>query len=207
MVATPLELIILGVAFNEAPQAGRGAAGATTTPSPGKRGPMTLYKTDMTIASDNVNMTIITGTPEGRIFMRGNNGQLYELQYQAEEGWFTRKIRKVNHSTSALSLFTPTFLRWASEDAIKLMALDPVRKVLYTTSKDHAIDLIDLGADGAGFHRLTRVSNLVGLAQQFAEHISQAPLDERHFQLISLHPTQPTESVLIHLIAVASSGT
>ena len=138
--------------------------------------------------------------------MRGNNGQLFELQYQAEEGWFTRKIRKINHSSSALSLFTPTFLRWSTEDAIKLFALDTARKVLYTSSKENSIELIDLGEDGTSFTRVARVANLMAQAQQFAEYLSQAPIDERHFQLVSLHVTQPSESVLIHLIAVASSG-
>jgi len=36
----------------------------------------------MSIPSDNVSMTSIIGTSNGRIFMCGNNGDLYELQYQ-----------------------------------------------------------------------------------------------------------------------------
>jgi nuclear pore complex protein Nup155 len=70
VVATPLEVILLGIAFAE--------SGKKNEP----RGVMKLYRTEMSIPSDNVNMTHIVGTQTGRIFMRGNNGQLYELQYQ-----------------------------------------------------------------------------------------------------------------------------
>jgi nuclear pore complex protein Nup155 len=36
----------------------------------------------MSIPSDSVNMLKIVGTPQGRIFMCGRDGNLYELQYQ-----------------------------------------------------------------------------------------------------------------------------
>ena len=46
------------------------------------RGALTMYKTDMSCHADNVNMSSIIGTSKGRIFMRGNDGQLFELLYQ-----------------------------------------------------------------------------------------------------------------------------
>jgi nuclear pore complex protein Nup155 len=95
VVSTPIEIILLGLAFSKDQQ-------------------MTIYRTEMTVSSDNVNMTLISGTDSGRIFMRGSNGQLYELVYQAHDGWLTRKMRKVNHSTSGLSILVPEFLKWSS---------------------------------------------------------------------------------------------
>jgi nuclear pore complex protein Nup155 len=50
------------------------------------------------LPSDNVNMLKIVGTSTGRIFLGGNDGSLNEVQYQAEDGWFTRKCRKLNYS-------------------------------------------------------------------------------------------------------------
>jgi nuclear pore complex protein Nup155 len=36
---------------------------------------------------------------------------------QADDGWFSRKCRKINHSTSALSFLVPSFLNFSfSED-------------------------------------------------------------------------------------------
>jgi nuclear pore complex protein Nup155 len=69
VVSTPLEIILLGVAFSE-------------PNSKGSRGMMSIYRTEMIVSSDNINMTQIVGTKTGRIFMRGSNGHMYELVYQ-----------------------------------------------------------------------------------------------------------------------------
>lgn len=42
--------------------------------------------------------------------MGAKDGHLYELIYQAEEGWFTRKCRKANLTYSPLSNLLPGFL-------------------------------------------------------------------------------------------------
>ena len=67
-------------------------------------------QTQLAIPSDNVNFLSVIGTPNGRIFMAGKDGHLYELIYQAEDGWFTRKCRKVNHTYSPLTSLIPSFL-------------------------------------------------------------------------------------------------
>ena len=57
-------------------------------------------------------MLKIVGTKNGRIFMGGSDGSINEIQYQAEEGWFARKCRKLTYNKSVsilgsvLSLFT-----------------------------------------------------------------------------------------------------
>lgn len=129
VISTPLEIILLGIAF-------------VSAGSVGKAGPMTIYRTDMTVSSDNINMTQIEGTSAGRIFMRGSNGQLYELVYQAQDGWLTRKIRKVNLSTSSLSLLVPEFLRWRPEDYVSKFVIDDDRHVLYILTNDNQIQVI-----------------------------------------------------------------
>jgi len=67
------------------------------------------------IPSDNVNLLNIVGSRHGRIFAAGKDGCLYEIVYQAEDGWFSRKCRKVNHSTSRLSFLVPSFLSFSEE--------------------------------------------------------------------------------------------
>ena len=37
-------------------------------------------------ATDNVAMTCLVGGPNGRIFMGGNDGCVYELQYEVGQG-------------------------------------------------------------------------------------------------------------------------
>jgi len=77
LLATPIEIIFLGVAFDEPHN---------------PRSELTLYLTHMSIPSDNVSMTSIVGTSNGRIFMCGNNGHVYELQYQVNI--YFNKIKK-----------------------------------------------------------------------------------------------------------------
>jgi nuclear pore complex protein Nup155 len=87
------------------------------------------------LSADNVNMVKIVGTKRGRIFMGGSDGSLYELEYQvihwamppcvfhlcllkwlpmlsaspppqADEGWFSKRARKINHTRSIMSALT-----------------------------------------------------------------------------------------------------
>ena len=67
------------------------------------------------LPTDNVGMLDIQGTPEGRIFLGGKDGYLYEVVYQAEDGWFSRKCKKINHSISMLSFLVPSFLSFSEE--------------------------------------------------------------------------------------------
>src|SRR5699024_1664463 len=64
-----------------------------------------------TVPTDNVEIKVIKGTDYGRIFLGGNDGCLYEITYHADFGWFGRKCRKINHSTSALSFLVPKILK------------------------------------------------------------------------------------------------
>ena len=82
LLATPIEIIFLGVAFEEPHN---------------PRSELTLYLTHMSIPSDNVSMTTILGTSNGRIFMCGNNGDLYELQYQVII-YHIKSINSINKS-------------------------------------------------------------------------------------------------------------
>lgn len=64
-----------------------------------------------TIPTDNIEIKVIKGTEDGRIFLGGSDGCLYEITYQADNGWFGRKCRKINHSTSAFSFLVPKILK------------------------------------------------------------------------------------------------
>lgn len=53
--------------------------------------PLPLYA----IASDNVTMTCVATTPEGRIFLGGADGHVYELLYSANDSWRQKRCTKV----------------------------------------------------------------------------------------------------------------
>ena len=195
VLATPLEIILLGIGFAEK-AAGVGAA----------RGTLRIYRTDLSIASDGVNMTSIVGTDKGRIFMRGNNGQLYEIEYAEQDGWFTRKMRKINHSSNGISLFLPTFLVWGSEDSIRFVVVNNGLNLLFTVSTNNHISMVSLGSDGKNFKQVARITDIFSQVLRFSNFIPQAAIDERTFEIVSLHPISTEESLKIHLVAITSTG-
>jgi len=67
------------------------------------------------LPTDNVSMLCVETTVDGRIFVGGKNGCLYEVIYQAKEGWFSGKCSLVNHSSSFLSFLVPSFLSFTEE--------------------------------------------------------------------------------------------
>lgn len=69
------------------------------------------------IPTDNTYLLAITSTEQGRIFMAGKDGCLYEIAYQAEAGWFSQRCKKINHSKGSLSFLIPSLLQFSfSED-------------------------------------------------------------------------------------------
>ena len=183
VISTPLDIKLVGIAFSEKRKLNQ------------PRSKLELYQTDMCCNSDKVNMSNIVGTSKGRIFMRGNDGSLYELVYQAQDGWFTRKVYKSNKTTSKMNFLLP-FNIWSS-DPIRSITLDNDRNLLYTVSKRNEIEVFDLGADGMGFASVARISNLSSQLQRFNT------FDDH---IISMHPTMITESRVLHLVAITSSG-
>ncbi len=120
VVATPLEITLLGVGL--------------------EGGQLTLYQTQMTTPAEGVSMTSIVGADNGRIFMGGSNGNIYELAYQSQEGWFSRKCSKINHS-SRLGYLLPSALKFGSDDPISSLVVDHERKLLYSLSAKSVIEV------------------------------------------------------------------
>lgn len=73
------------------------------------------------LPSDNVGMMCIEGTPEGRLLLGGKDGALYEVTYQARDGWFSKRCQLVNHSVSHLSFLIPSFLSFSEEGKSDLL--------------------------------------------------------------------------------------
>jgi nuclear pore complex protein Nup155 len=73
--------------------------------------------------TDNVAITCIEGSADGRIFMGGRDGCLYEIAYQAESDWFGKRCKKINHSQGFMSLIVPGFLKvWPFLNILKIIS-------------------------------------------------------------------------------------
>lgn len=104
VICTPLTVLLIGVAISTA-----------SGPDNRSHKEIKLYATDLVISTD-IEMSSVIGTSEGRIFMCGRqDGNLYELHYQANESWFGKRIQLINHSIGGVQSLLPRFASTASD--------------------------------------------------------------------------------------------
>ena len=84
---------------------------------------VSLYATDISVTTGEVEMTSVIGMADGRIFMSGSDGHLYELHYQEKEQWFKKKIQLINHTAGGLTSFLPLLQTPASGGMSEFSAL------------------------------------------------------------------------------------
>jgi nuclear pore complex protein Nup155 len=137
VIATPVEIILLAITWN----------------SDAKQ--IRLQHTKYAIPSDEVTMIKIVSTQNGRIFMGGNDGNLYELIYENhQDSWSTYlgigetyKCRKVNHSSWNLVNIIPPLVKgiigW--DDTLCDLVIDDIRCLLYSITQKGSISVFYLG--------------------------------------------------------------
>ena len=197
LLATPVEVHLLAVTFTTA---------SFTSP-------LTLYPTAFSIASDGVTFLDAVSTSTGRIFLAGKDGHLYELDYQARDGWFRRKIRKLRVTAgTALSFPLPSFL-WASPvDPIERVVVDESRNppLLFTLQRSSTVAVYSLGV-GAGSVRLLSTHARVWeeakeLLYNLHPNSTEDWVNRADFAIAAIHPTPSTESERIVLTATTTHG-
>ncbi|KAJ2746719.1 hypothetical protein GGI20_001140 [Coemansia sp. BCRC 34301] len=197
VVATPLEVFLLGVGY----EAGKVAGVRSGS------GEVTLYATQISVPADGVAMTSICGTADGRVFMSGNDGALYEFAYQAEDGWLTKRAKKVNLTATIASYFMPTFLGLRRDTAALSMVVDDERRLAYVLLQDASVKVFWLGTDGSGFelvhHHRAIATSAALLCPQFNEGAAEGGAA---FEIASLHVIPPHESRTLSLVAVTCGG-
>ncbi|XP_060092043.1 nuclear pore complex protein Nup155 [Heteronotia binoei] len=200
VLATPVDIVILGLSYATL-QPGSGAlndsmsGGMQLLPDP-------LYS----LPTDNTYLLTITSTENGRIFLAGKDGCLYEVAYQAEAGWFSQRCRKINHSKSTLSFLVPSLLQFtfSEDDPIVQIAIDNSRNILYTRSEKGVIQVYDLGADGKGMTRVASVSqnSIVSAAGKIARTIDRSVFKP----IVQIAVIENSESIDCQLLAVTHAG-
>ncbi|XP_071991346.1 nuclear pore complex protein Nup155-like [Engystomops pustulosus] len=198
VLATPVDVVILGVSFANL-QTGNPndslSAGMQLLPDP-------LYS----ISTDNTYLINITSSINGRIFLSGKDGCLYEVAYQAEAGWFSPRCRKINHSKSSLSFLVPSVLQFSfsEDDPIVQIAVDNSRNILYTRSDKGVLQVYDLGYDGNGMSRVASVSqnSIVSAAGNIARTIDRSVFKP----IVQIAVIEKSESVNCHLLAITHAG-
>lgn len=113
-------------------------------------------------------MLKIAAHPNGRVFMAGKDGNLYELTYTVAYGfWYsvffvgspkgTQKCDRLTHKSSsgggsggggAMNSVLALFGLRRADRVLVDVVVDPLRNVLYTLDMAGDVDLFDLGANG-----------------------------------------------------------
>ncbi|EDV22293.1 uncharacterized protein TRIADDRAFT_29198 [Trichoplax adhaerens] len=201
-LATAVDVVLLGVSFSEATQ----TAGYPYKEMHLQPEPLFVLPLDQ-----QIEITSISGTRNGRIFMTTKNCCLFEIEYRDKAGWFTQQCRIVNHSSSYLygvsgiyNIFMKVVNLFSTEDSMQQIAIDESRNILYTLSKESTIQVYDLGSNG----NLT--SHVVTLNR--GAILSQASRSARYIDagnfapVVYIAPISKQESLGVQLIAVTKSG-
>ncbi|KAJ8983036.1 hypothetical protein NQ317_014334 [Molorchus minor] len=187
VLSTAVDIIVLGVTFTEGPTGAMDEIQLIPDPV-------------FTIPTDGSIVSTIAGTAEGRLFFGTKEGCLYEISYQAETGWFGKRCKKINLSTSTFSFLIPSFLNAAlsEEDPIVQISVDNSRHILYTLTEKGSIEVCDLGEKGNSFSRITKVSQ-ASLVHQAMNTVKT--LDSQNFRpIISISAVEAYESGNINLV-------
>ncbi|DBA89731.1 TPA: hypothetical protein ACH3X2_004613 [Trebouxia sp. C0005] len=148
--------------------------------------------------SDDVMMTTTTSTPEGRIFLGGNDSHLYELEYRNQSSWLRGRCNKMCY-TGTFAAYLPRWTVFRRASPIMQIIIDRDRQILYTRSQAGAIMMFDMGVSGVGpVRKLSEMTNVMPSADK-----GQSPAGST---IVLIAPIPPSESSAIHLMAVTADG-
>lgn len=206
VLATPMQVVLVGLSAKP-PASGRGPL------------EISLYLTNLSAATDGVVFTqIVSHGPTGRIFLAGasgtssttaqQGGDLYELEYRSDEGWFKSRCRLVNltRGGAGLGSLVPTWVSGTAGAGIIKMVVDDSRHLLYVLTKTGAIRLFHLGPDGkAAPTQAASVEHVLRDAQTMCPGAGPL-LESRTFRVAGLSVIDRVEGGAIGLVAVTQTG-
>ena len=203
VVCTTTEIVLLGVCCSAGP------SGVSTD----DREEITLQPLPMySVPSDNVAMTSIACSPNGRIFLGGADGNLYEIKYTPADSWRVKRCTKICHTGGLRQLlpsFLPGFLFGAPQALVDLV-IDPKRHILYTKSQASALQVYDLGRNCEDAPRRTAEVHdfLADAARAMGgrEVFGRGAGDKKGAAVVHMGIIPQNESRRLHLLTVTADG-
>ncbi|KAL5119140.1 hypothetical protein ACEQ8H_002847 [Pleosporales sp. CAS-2024a] len=178
-----------------------------------QRGPegvhsVTLYRTGLSTSVRRINVTTIEGSARtGRIFFGdGNTEDVYELNYQQEDRWFSSKCSKTNHVSKAVGLpGLPAlpFYGTSTQVGVLSMVVDDTRSLLYTLSTTGTIKVYHMRAPANLDCVITRTLSSI---QTMCMHLVRQPNVLANMMIVSLSPITSPEADYMSLMATTSTG-
>uniref|UniRef100_A0A182W7E4 Uncharacterized protein n=1 Tax=Anopheles minimus TaxID=112268 RepID=A0A182W7E4_9DIPT len=202
ILTTPIEIVVLGVTFGDA---NNGTPNRSMSATQCCEEMQLMHTPIFVLNTDNVAIMCVQGTDDGRIFLGGRDGCLYEVSYQAESNWFGKRCRKINHSQGLMSHLVPGIFKIFTEsDSVEKITVDNSRNLLYVLMSKGSIEAWELGKDAGSTRRIARLS--------YKEIISSASMILRTIDPAVFHPITAIcpltseDSSSLHLVAIAESG-
>lgn len=204
ILTTPIEIVVLGVTFADTTK-------IISSPMRNMQSTTTfeemqlMNKPIFILNSDNVAINVVHCSQNGRIFLGGRDGCLYEIDYHADSSWFGKRCKKVNHSQSMVSAMVPSFLKLFSEnDPIVKIVIDNNRQLLYTLTEKGSIEAWNMGSDCNSMRRFARISQ--NEITQRASSILKTVDNSIFTKIKSICPLSSDDSQNLNLLAITQSG-
>ncbi|UPR01047.1 nuclear pore complex protein NUP155 [Chloropicon primus] len=161
VICTSVEVTLVGIVMQS--KGGRGGYGSLESSYESMNlQPLPLYS----VSTDTVMMSSICATSEGRIFLGGENGHIYELSYSVGDNWRNKRCSLVCHSKNLLNMVIPTFLRGAPSPVEQLI-IDEERGIMYARTRASTIQVFDLGEDRrANPKKVAEISDIIDAARR-----------------------------------------
>ncbi|KAI8644676.1 Nup133 N terminal like-domain-containing protein [Parasitella parasitica] len=153
----------------------------------------------MTTGTTGVHMTQIIGTSQGRVFMLGNDNNVWELDYRSKETWFASRCNKKLQTSGGSFRFLIRFPR----DPVVQIAVNESGTVLYQLTKNSCISVVYLGTDGYTFSSIYKKNDCIADAKRSNPSFPHFTPD---LHIVSIHTTTAKESLNYHLVAITSNG-
>eukprot|EP01025_Chloroclados_australasicus_P051758 TRINITY_DN6033_c0_g3_i1.p1 TRINITY_DN6033_c0_g3~~TRINITY_DN6033_c0_g3_i1.p1 ORF type:complete len:1374 (-),score=127.37 TRINITY_DN6033_c0_g3_i1:632-4753(-) len=156
--------------------------------------------------TDNVPMSKVKGTANGRIFVGGSNGHLYEIMYRTNDTWMTSRCYKICCTKNLISSLVPSI--WKTASAIDQIVIDEERFLIYTLNQLSHIQAFYMGQDGQdSLQRIAHISDFIAAATTAirGKEVFRS-IDKKNFQVVGLYCIPSSESSKLHMMAVTNSS-
>ncbi|KAF8437373.1 Non-repetitive/WGA-negative nucleoporin C-terminal-domain-containing protein [Terfezia claveryi] len=169
-----------------------------------------IYDTKMSINTKGLDISVIEGSKNGRIFFGGrSDNEIYEFTYKGQEGWFYGRCAKICHTSQGITSFTPkialSFLAGAKDTEYLVdMVVDDSRSLLYTLSSKSNIRAFHMSQDNVLVPRITyswpQIRSSVGVL------VGESRLIQPNSTIVAISPMPVEVGRRTHLIATTSTG-
>ena len=196
VVATTSEIILIGVASQDAP-------GGTKS--------ISLFSTRLSVYIKGMTVNLIEGSAaSGRVFFsESTSDDVYELTYQQEEKWFQNRCTKINHTGKGVSAFNPGpifgFGQRMLQERLVALTVDDTRGLLYTLSSRSTIRVFHMRPNNGLTLMITKT--LAAILNDIG-HMPNLTTDllSTDITITSIDAISSKEAVRLHLMATTSTG-